>query len=350
MVDPGDDQIAMNASMALMTIGYNTTGLAGYESRLLPGLSNAPRRTRLSLPRWKGQRTPQRLLVCAEQGLGDEIRFASAIPHLLSRGVDVIWECEPRLLPVFQRSFPEVTFQAYARRKDGDRPVFEYGWLRDVDPSPSDYLEAGSLPHVLGLMRTEPVSKSGYLLPDPGRKRAIDADLPTDHPRIGVVWGSSAAHPARARFYPKPEMWRPILSLPGVTFINLQYIDAAQEITAFKTLFDVDVHDVPEVDKRRDLDGAAALAACCDMVVGVSSSVTAMAGAVGIRSVEMVPERTWLPRFEAGEDDERDGQLGRLTRVEATPNATLPDDPAAGRDWSSVMTRTAALISREFGL
>ena len=63
-----------------------------------------------------GSLKKKRLLVRAEQGVGDQILFASLIPDLAARadaeGGSVVLECEPRLVPLFARSFPGVTVQA----------------------------------------------------------------------------------------------------------------------------------------------------------------------------------------------------------------------------------------------
>ena len=89
-----------------------------------------------------------------------------------------------------------------------------------------------------------------------------------------------------------------------MTFINLQYIDAAQETAAFKTLFVTST--MFRVDKRGFGRGrrARGLLRYGRRRLKLGNGY----GRDGTRSVEMVPERTWLPRFEA-EDDERDGQL-----------------------------------------
>jgi len=43
--------------------------------------------------------------VWGEQGVGDEVGFASMLPDLIKRGARVVLECAPRLAPLFQRSF-----------------------------------------------------------------------------------------------------------------------------------------------------------------------------------------------------------------------------------------------------
>jgi tetratricopeptide (TPR) repeat protein len=345
--DPADDQVAFHHAMALMTTGHVQPGLAAYEARLRPGATRAPERRGLMAPRWDGGNPGGTLMVLAEQGLGDEIRFASALPKLLERGLDVIVECEPRLVTLFQRSFPDIRVVPHTGRRTGAEVVFDYGYLSE---QPAAYIEAGSLPLMLGLLKDGPIAEGGFLVPDPVRVDMCLHQLwgQADGPVIGLVWGSAVTHPERARFYPALKHLQAILTLSGVRFVNLQYIDAAADLERFRKAFGVTVIDMPDIDKRYDLDGAAALAAACDLVVGVSSSVTAMAAAIGTPTLEMLPERTWLPRFEDPAGDNRDGYLGLCRRVEF--EATVGAPTADGTAWQSVTERAARMIPRLLNL
>ncbi len=70
-------------------------------------------------PRWAGQPLEGRvILVHAEQGIGDEILFASCVPDLIVRAGHVVIVCDPRLTALFARSFPQATVHGIARRTD----------------------------------------------------------------------------------------------------------------------------------------------------------------------------------------------------------------------------------------
>jgi hypothetical protein len=329
--------------MALMTSGKIAQGLIEYEARLRPCATHAPKRKGLSAPRWDGDPLEGPLLVVAEQGLGDEVRFAAALPKLRERGFEVTVECEPRLVALFQRSFPDIRVLAHTGRRVGDQVTFDYAQMSE---HPAAYIEAGSLPLRLDLLRDGPIAETGFLVPDARQVDACLQDLwrQSDGPVVGLVWGSAVTHPERARFYPALEELRPILTVPGVRFVNLQYIDATADIARFQTTFGVAVIDTPDIDKRKDLDGAAALAAACDLVVGVSSSVAAMAAAVGTPTLEMFPERSWLPRFIDADGDQRDGYLGQCRRVEF--GAATGPKTGDGTAWQAVTEQAARMIPR----
>lgn len=331
---PEDAGIALNRAFALLTLGRTREGFAAYESRLAGDLPSAPLREGLTLPRWAGGSPPDgALLVVAEQGLGDEIRFAAAVSALLARGVNVVIETEPRLVALFARSFPDALVIPHDRRRVGLRPVFRYDRLDRLRPCPVAWIEAGSLPHRLRLPASEPIVPRGFLRADADRTAAFRRRfaIPGDSRRsVGLVWGSSRQSGSRRRHYPAAEAWAPILNIVGIRFVDLQYTDSRADRENFRALFGVEIEPVDDLDKRDDIEGAAALAAALDGVVGVSSSVTALAGALGVPTIEILGERSWLPMI-----DGRDGWLGSVCRVEAD---------LAGQ-WGGAMTRAANLVA-----
>lgn len=335
---PADPRIALNRAFALLLEGRVEDGLAAYEARLDPAHPNAPVRDGLHLPRWSGAHPPDGpLLVAAEQGLGDEIRFGALAWRMAGDGIPLMVEAEPRLVPLLRRSLPDASVHSQDRRRSGVKPVFRYDWLAGTSPRPVAWIDAGSLPFRLGLPSVGSVAPRGYLRPDPRRVAAFTewlAPLRSTGPVVGIVWGSSRRDAGRSRFYPPLDAWKPVLTLPGVRFVDLQYVDADEDRRAFRETMGVDILPVDILDKRNDLDGGAALAAALDAVVGVSSSVAALAGAVGTPTIEVAGERVWLPKSGG-----RDAILGPIRLVEAgTPG-----------DWGDAMRQAAALLRQTPG-
>ena len=54
---------------------------------------------------WNGEKN-QRVLVWGEQGIGDEIMFSSIIKDIYEFSSKIIIQCDRRLIPLFQRTFP----------------------------------------------------------------------------------------------------------------------------------------------------------------------------------------------------------------------------------------------------
>lgn len=338
-LDPSNPNIVRNRGFSRLALGELAAGFADYEARLDPRLPQAPVRLNLTAPRWDGALPLDGpLLVAAEQGLGDEIRFAAAVPALIARGADLMLECDPRLVDLFSGSFPgsasRARVVAFDRRRDGQRPVFDYASLPE---RPVAWIEAGSLPHRLRLPEGEPLAGGGYLTPPTVGMQLLRARLKAEaggRPLIGLCWGSGAADRTRARFYPTLEAWTTVLAHPGVVFVDLQYIESDSERAALERIGGAEILETGGIDKRDDLTAAACLAAAMDAVIGVSSSVTAMAAAVGTPTVEVTPERTWVPLI-----DGRDAWLGGIA-------AAYPDEPG---DWDQAMARASVALAEALG-
>ncbi|WPZ34653.1 tetratricopeptide repeat-containing glycosyltransferase family protein [Thalassobaculum sp. OXR-137] len=324
-LDRSNPNIVRNRAFSRLAMGDMRGGFAEYEARLNPALATAPVRTNLTAPRWTGALPLDGpLLVVAEQGLGDEIRFAAALPDLIARAGDVVVECDPRLVDLLAASLPTVRVIPFDRRRDGQRPVFDYAGL---PVRPAAWIEIGSLPHRLGLPGRVPMATLGYMTPDQPRANLMRARLKAEasqRPLIGFCWGSGAGERPRQRFYPLLRDWAPVLTGLDAAFVDLQYIPSAEDRATFRDLCGVEIIDTDDLDKRNDLATAACLAYAMDAVVGVSSSVAAMAGAVGTPTVEVTPERTWVPLVGG-----RDAWIGSIV-------AAYPDRPG---DWPQAMQR-----------
>ena len=327
---PGDAEIVLNRAFSKLALGQVESGLMDYEARLDPSLIEAPVRRNLHAPRWTGDSAIDGpVLVVCEQGLGDEIRFASLVPALVERVSSVALECDARLISLFERSLPGVTVVASHRHKDAKRPIFNYSHLSF---EPTAWIEAGSLPLQLGLCDDSSFSSPGYLKADPVRVALFRARLKakaSDTPLVGFVWGSSARDPSRQRHYPELDEWAPVLSVPAVTFVDLQYIPSSDDRAAISQGLGVHIIDTEDVDKRNDLTATAALTAALDVVIGVSSSVTSMSAALGVPTIVINPERSWVSMIGG-----REAWLGQIRWVHP--------DPGAG--WSHAMQRSADLL------
>lgn len=261
----------LNKALPLLSLGRLAEGWREYESRLQMA---SARRPPVAAPAWDGGPLEGKtILVCAEQGIGDEILFASCLPDLVASGGHYVIECEPRLAPLFARSFPAAKVLG-ARRGDTS-------WI-DKAPAVDLHIKLGSL-----MRRFRPNLESfpdhhGYLVADPaGRDRfaerlaALGRGL-----KVGISWRSMLGSRWNASYAPL-EDWRDLLALPGVRFVNLQYDRAGPEIAEAKRRLGIGIHEFPELDLLDDLDGVAALIAALDLVIAPTNTVSNLAGALG---------------------------------------------------------------------
>lgn len=278
--NPGDPQVRWYLAQCDLVQGRWERGWSGYAARFAAGAS--PYRP-LPFPVWDGRKAPNdTLLILADQGLGDEIMFASCFREALQRVGHCIIECEPRLHAIFRRSFPEATVL-----KSQQEPLA--AWLRNV-PYPDWQIFGGDLPALYRRKDSDFGNGSAYLRPDLDRvahwqqelRRMGGASL-----KVGLSWrGGTPLTRRKSRSISADEL-APILRTPGCHFVNLQYGDCAGDIDEFEHRVGSRIHNHPEA--LDDYDETAALVMALDVVVTVCTAIVHLSGAMGQRTRVLVP-------------------------------------------------------------
>jgi tetratricopeptide (TPR) repeat protein len=333
--DSAMDAAIMRFARATMSLslGRLEEGWKGYEGRLSPDLTEAPN---FHIPRtlWSGQDLKGKsLFICAEQGLGDEVAFANMLPDILDQlGPDgsLTLAVERRLVPLFERSFPNVevtlhrTFQYEGRVYRAAPDITE--WERFDYWAP---LGAFLLP-LRSSLDAFPKT-SGYLKADPERVAHWKAELEKlgALPKIGLLWKSLKLNAERARQFSPFEAWRPVLQTPGVTFVNLQYGDCDEELSHAKKEFGIEIWQPPGIDLKQDLDEVTALGAAVDLIIGFSNATTNLAASTGAPIWLLTSPGAWT-------------QLGS-DYYPWYPQARV-FSPAVMGDWNPAIAEIAALL------
>jgi hypothetical protein len=172
-------------------------------------------------PLWSGGGLAGTLLLRGEQGVGEEILHAGLMPEALTRAPRILLECDPRLIPLLARSMPQV--ECVARADPPDPRLL----AADIAAQAS----LGSLPRWLRRRVKNLLPGPPYLAADPARAAALRERYQAlgPGPLVGIAWRSVNPRLGHAKTVPL-DHWAPILSTPGVTFINLQYGDCAAEL------------------------------------------------------------------------------------------------------------------------
>src|SRR5690606_27533843 len=158
---------------------------------------------------------------------------------------------------------------------------------------------AGSLPLYLRRTAEEFPKQHSFLVPDESlvqmwreRFAALGPGL-----KIGISWRAGGKPQERRKRMIPLELWKSVLTTPGVHFVNLQYSDSSEEIAEVERELGVRIHDWEEGDPLVDMDGFAARIAALDLVISVGNATVHMAGAVGTRAwtlLPMVPSWRWM--------------------------------------------------------
>jgi hypothetical protein len=261
--------------------------------------------------------------VYGEQGLGDEIMFASCLPDVLARAgaPAVVIECDERLAPLYARAFPGV--RVHGARRDGDRR-----WLA-AHPDLACQIAIASLPRLFRRSADAFPRHAGYLRADPAavaRWRAWLAAAGGGR-AVGMAWrGGTAASRGALRTMPLPD-WQPLLRVPGVRWVVLQRGTQADELSTLQAMTGAKPL-VPDLAPD-DVDAQAALVAALDRVITVDASLAHLAGALGC------PVSIALPQL-------ADWRWGRADAATAWyPSARLYRQRAPG-EWGTVAAALAA--------
>jgi tetratricopeptide (TPR) repeat protein len=285
---PDEPVIPFNYALSLFCYGHLKEAWKHYRSRWETETFSSPVR---AFPQelWNGSSLKgKKIVLYGEQGLGDEIRHASMIPDMLKMGAEVHVECEPRLVEIFQRSFegakvfpcPYTEAETGKANFDFQSPILDLGgYLRPtIDSFPSDPNHA-------------------FLKPDPKRTVFWGERMKAlgPRPKVGMIWQSSKTVVGAASWGATVEELAPILSIEGIDFVNLMYLECQDDRARMQELYGVNLHTWDDIDLKNDQDDLCALISNLDLVVSQMSSVAYTASGLGIPTLVFMPIKLYYP-------------------------------------------------------
>jgi Flp pilus assembly protein TadD len=280
--NPNDPTAHAELAQCLLSEGEFAEGWEEYEWRLQAPDAAAARV--FPFPAWGGEPLEGRtLLVRSEQGVGDEVMFASCLPDVIAANGHCVVECSRRLAPLFRRSFPLATVLSRDLAKPPD-----WSSVPRIDLQ----VMAGSLPRHFR-RRPEDFPGRRYLTADPAAVAAWRERLGGIGRRlIGVAWSGGLPTTLRAARSLALEQLAPLFDVPDVRFVSLEIFDREVEIAGLRQRHGVDM--IACKGLGGDLDELAAAVAALDLVITVPTAVAHIAGALGTPAWVLVPRvATW---------------------------------------------------------
>lgn len=295
--EPHNPQLRFNRAILHLLTGNLKEGWRDYAARL--NLRSKVPETDHGLPRWTGQSLRnKRLLVTAEQGVGDHLMLASLFPDLLARaqseGGSILLDCDPRLVPLFARSFPGATVKPQELKTEGALTKAHYGWLKTCGGA-NFAVEMGTLPRYLRPHLKSFPNPNAYLLPDEAEKARWESLFAEKGagPFIGICWRSGKITGNRALQYAPLEAWAEFLrEVPG-TIVSVQYDATKEEIQRLERLSGRDIVFPDGIDQKNELDRCSALLASLDAVVTAPTAVSWLAAGAGVATWKVLYDRSW---------------------------------------------------------
>ena len=324
-IQPNYAEAYNNLGLALLLKGDFEQGWREYEWRLKCSAFEIHDRN-FPQPYWRGSDINKKfMLIWGEQGVGDQIMFASLISRFQQQAQRVFVETQQRLVPLFKRSFPEVSFFSIQ-----DPPN-----SRLLDKSIDYQSPIGSIAQWLLPNEGSFPKNDSYLKTNVDKTRKLKAkyqQLANGKLLIGISWKSVN------KYIGKPKstsliQWRDLLSQKDCFFVNLQYSDVKIEIDAFTNQTGLSIYRDEDIDSLKSLDDFASQVAALDLVISIDNSTVHVAGALG-RSVwtllQYAPSWRW--------------QLER-SDTPWYPSMTLYRQPVLG-DWCSVFQQVQVDLQR----
>lgn len=274
---PKDARVQRSAGLAKFGEGGWVEGLALYDAGRWKLEEFDKFRRAFPHPEWAGQPIAgKRLLLWAEQGIGDQVMQARVLGPLLQAGAQVTIESDPRLHPLVQRTWPNVAVAAQTVElpKDLVEADFDFHgsmlsawrWAELATPQPA-YL-APKTPMVEAF-RNAWVAQGWEI-------------------NVGLSWRSKAKENGPKRSIPEA-LLRPLLQRPDLTFHSLQYDADVDEISRLSKTLGRPVYLDRDSQPLRDIDRLTAQVAALDLVISIDNSTVHLAGAVGTPAWVMLP-------------------------------------------------------------
>jgi len=271
-----------NLSLFNLMRGNFKTGWPGYEWRWLDkDFDSEPLKS--AKPGWDYRKTNQRLLVSAEQGVGDHIFFGSLLSELLEDVPNLLVQIDKRLIPIFTRSLPKIKF-----------------YPDNLILPESDYdihVPIGSLGKYLRNDEKDcEVSRYGYLKDDKANTVNIKKDLmaltPIKNKICGISWRSRSTNTGVDQNITL-KYFIEMLNLEDYTFVSLQYGKTKDEIQEVREGLGINIISYEKVDNYLDIDGLSSLIQACDTVISVGNVNCHLAGALGKEIHVLLTDGSW---------------------------------------------------------
>ncbi len=268
-----------NRALALLALGRYDEGWLEYEWRWTRGI---PKPRSIPRPRWDGRSLDgKKVLVHAEQGVGDTIQFLRFAQTIAAQGAEILLACQPKLLPL-------LGLQPYLHQ------VVEY---KNQLPPFDLHTPLLSMPGILGTTVDTIPTSIPYLTVDSQLEAAWKTRLQQiDGLKVGIVWQGNPQFATDALRSIPLRYFAPLGKLSQVRLISLQAQHGTEQIEELAG--ELDLMTFPDLDTESGafMDTAAILKSL-DLVICSDTSIAHLAGAIGTPvwlAVSHAPDWRWL--------------------------------------------------------
>lgn len=262
-------------SQCHLLLGRFKEGWALYESRFY----ERGHEIDFPIPRWDGARLKEeKLLVWSEQGIGDEVMFSCLIPDLMRRAAHVVYECDARLLPLFSRTYPEITFVDQNAHSKHSHKGYDL------------HCPIGDLPKLLSIEEKDPTSFDALKTSEELNSKftfQAGTDESIKKPRVGLSYQTSSREGKERT--PPVDFWKPLLEKANLEFVDLQNppdsLASLLHQLGYNGGYTLPFH----LDFFNDIDALSSLLWSMDIVITIDNYIAHLAGRLGKKTIVLLP-------------------------------------------------------------
>lgn len=285
-LDPENSQIHLSYALLLFSMGELNKAWQHYQHRKDPtlGVDKASKFSH-SIQEWEGQDlTGKSLIICAEQGIGDEVFFLMALPSFLKLANQIYVVCDPRLVKIIERSFPGVKAFPFD-------DTISYGIRYRTFPELDSFLANHSLNvdyftlmgDIMGASYEMPELQASletpYFKPDPTLTEKLALKTKSKNLKIGFSWRSGNMAGERSRMYLNLQFFADLCEQMDADFYVLQYTvsDGEREVLASIP----NAHYFHDIDLKQNIEANLAIMQNLDLVIGPPIAAQSFAMSIG---------------------------------------------------------------------
>lgn len=309
--DPNQPEAYWQTSLAQLTMGDFANGWKNYEYRMK--LESWDDRKTVDAPRWNGEKIGH-LYVHGEQGVGDEVMFASILDEAIKFADKVTLEVNPKVAKLCKLTWPDI--EVVEKEKAGKYDA-------KVSMGTLAYLFRSSADKFTG---------KAFIKPDESRVQFYRDELAKlgSGPYVAVCWvGGTKKTRVENRSIPISEL-KPILE--NFTCVSAQYANGNPFIDAERE--SAGLHKINDASCGDDLSEQAALFKACDFVVTVQQTAVHVAGAVGTSCIALIAHN---PQWRYGMEGTRMPWYESVTLLRKTEK----------EDWKRVIKEASQMIPKQ---
>lgn len=221
-------------------------------------------------PLWNLELGYGRILIWAEQGIGEQILFSTILLELTSQFKKVLLAINDKLVPLFKLRFKDIEVLPVSQKVNEDK--FDY------------HLPIGSLGKFFRKNQNSFTNTSVLNF-----SKEIK-NINKSKPRCALSWISSNKDFKENKSMQLNDLAN-IIKIKEFEFFNIQYTDEQEEIDSFFKDHNILIKNIDGLDPFNDLLGLTNFLNTCDFVITVSNTNAHLAASIGIPTYLLLPFR-----------------------------------------------------------